>query len=68
MKIDMLINGEPIGATGGATFTRNDPVTGAAATTAPAATVADAVAAAGDQHHFALKHAHLSFLLRLSCP
>jgi len=45
MEISMLINGEAVPATGGATFTRHDPFTGKPATTAPAATVEDARAA-----------------------
>lgn len=45
MEISMLINGESVSARNGATFTRNDPVTGKAATTAPAASVEDANAA-----------------------
>lgn len=46
MDITMLIDGEAVRATGGATFTRNDPYTGDPATNAPAADTADAVAAA----------------------
>ncbi|MBP1852089.1 aldehyde dehydrogenase [Rhizobium halophytocola] len=46
MNIQMLIAGETIDATGGATFTRNDPFTGKPATVAPAATVEDAIKAA----------------------
>jgi acyl-CoA reductase-like NAD-dependent aldehyde dehydrogenase len=46
MEISMLIGGGKVQATGGATFTRNDPFTGKAATVAPAAGAADAVAAA----------------------
>ena len=44
--ISMLINGQRVQATGGATFERRNPLDGTVATTAPAATVADAVAAA----------------------
>ncbi|AFU48401.1 aldehyde dehydrogenase [Acidovorax sp. KKS102] len=43
--ITMLINGEARTATGGATFTRSNPLDGAVATTAPAATPQDAIAA-----------------------
>ena len=43
--ISMLINGASVQATGGATFERRNPLDGSVATTAPAATVADAVAA-----------------------
>lgn len=43
--ISMLINGEQAGAKNGATFTRLNPLDGSVATTAPAATVADAKAA-----------------------
>ncbi len=45
-SINLLINGEPVAASHGATFTRRNPLDGSVATTAPAATVADAVAAA----------------------
>lgn len=45
MDIAMLIGGKAVQATGGATFTRNDPFTGKPATVAPAANTADAVAA-----------------------
>ncbi len=45
-SINLLINGEPVAASQGATFTRRNPLDGSVATTAPAATVADAVAAA----------------------
>ncbi|WP_276199217.1 aldehyde dehydrogenase [Chelatococcus sp. XZ-Ab1] len=45
MDISLLIDGEARGATGGATFERRDPVTGAVATRAPAARKEDAVAA-----------------------
>ncbi|HSU24209.1 MAG TPA: aldehyde dehydrogenase family protein, partial [Variovorax sp.] len=44
-RIDMLINGEACQAGNGATFERRNPLDGGVATTAPAATVADAVAA-----------------------
>ena len=44
--ISMLINGEHVQATGGATFERRNPLDGSVATTAPAASVADAKAAA----------------------
>ena len=44
--ISMLINGERVQATGGATFERRNPLDGSVATTAPAASVADAKAAA----------------------
>ena len=43
--ITMLINGEACAATGGASFTRANPLDGKVATVAPAATVQDAVAA-----------------------
>lgn len=43
--ISMLINGEPQLASNGATFERRNPLDGSVATTAPAATPADAVAA-----------------------
>ena len=45
MDIAMLIGGKAVQATGGATFTRNDPFTGNPATVAPAANTADAIAA-----------------------
>ena len=45
MKISMLINGEPTNARNGATFERRNPLDGSVATTAPAATTEDAVAA-----------------------
>ena len=45
MNIDLLIGGKKVAATGGATYQRKDPVTGVVATTAAAATVADANAA-----------------------
>ena len=38
MKIDMLIDGELVGAKGGKTFERIDPFTGEVATVAAAAT------------------------------
>ncbi|CAB3799289.1 aldehyde dehydrogenase [Pararobbsia alpina] len=44
-KISMLINGEPVEARSGATFTRANPLDGTAATVAPAASAEDAVAA-----------------------
>ncbi|MFT4241498.1 MAG: aldehyde dehydrogenase [Acidovorax sp.] len=44
--ISMLIDGQRVQATGGATFMRRNPLDGTVATTAPAAAVADAVAAA----------------------
>ncbi len=44
-NISMLINGEARPASNGATFVRNNPLDGQVATTAPAATVQDAVAA-----------------------
>ncbi len=44
--IKLLIDDEDRDATGGATFVRRDPVTGADSTRAAAATVADARAAA----------------------
>jgi len=44
--ISMLIDGQRVQATGGATFERRNPLDGSVATTAPAATVANAVAAA----------------------
>ena len=44
--ISMLINGERVQAAGGATFERRNPLDGSVATTAPAASVADAKAAA----------------------
>ncbi|PJI98486.1 vanillin dehydrogenase [Acidovorax sp. 69] len=43
--IPMLISGEPRAASSGATFERRNPLDHSVATTAPAATVADAVAA-----------------------
>ncbi len=43
--ISMLINGERVPASSGATFQRLNPLDGSVATTAPAATVADALAA-----------------------
>eukprot|EP01034_Spumella_vulgaris_P044691 gene44691-55612_t len=43
--ISMLIGGQPRAATNGATFERRNPLDHTVATTAPAATVADAVAA-----------------------
>jgi benzaldehyde dehydrogenase (NAD) len=43
--ISMLINGERVPASSGATFERRNPLDGSVATTAPAATVADALAA-----------------------
>lgn len=46
MNISMLIGGQDTAAKTGRTFDRRDPVTGAIATTAPAADVADAQAAA----------------------
>jgi acyl-CoA reductase-like NAD-dependent aldehyde dehydrogenase len=46
MDIDMLIDGERVGASTGATFERINPMTGKAATRAAAATVADALRAA----------------------
>ena len=45
MNIDLLIGGRKVAASGGATFQRRNPVTGEVASTAAAATVADAVAA-----------------------
>ena len=45
-EIDLLIGGEKIKATGGATYERRDPVTGEIATRAAAASVADAIKAA----------------------
>ncbi len=45
MKISMLINGEHTDARNGATFERRNPLDGSVATTAPAATTEDAVAA-----------------------
>jgi len=44
-SISMLINGEAVQASNGATFERRNPLDGEVATRAPAATVADAVAA-----------------------
>jgi benzaldehyde dehydrogenase (NAD) len=44
-SISMLIGGERVGATGGATFERRNPLDGQVATRAPAATPADAVRA-----------------------
>ena len=46
MDIAMLIDGQDAPASKGATFTRNDPFTGKPATTAPAASVEDAIKAA----------------------
>ena len=45
MKITMLIGGQAVEAEGGRTYLRHDPVTGAVATEAPAASVADALKA-----------------------
>jgi acyl-CoA reductase-like NAD-dependent aldehyde dehydrogenase len=45
MKISMLIGGEAVEAEGGRTYQRHDPVTGAVATEAPAASIADALKA-----------------------
>jgi acyl-CoA reductase-like NAD-dependent aldehyde dehydrogenase len=45
MDISLLIGGEARAAAGGASFTRNDPVTGKAATRAPAARAVDVEAA-----------------------
>ncbi len=45
MNITLLIDGEAVEATGGATFERRDPVTGDVATRAAAASVADALTA-----------------------
>ena len=45
MKISMLINGEQVQASGGGTFERRNPLDGSVVTVAPAATVADALAA-----------------------
>ncbi len=45
MDIQLLIAGKDVAASGGATFTRNNPVTGQVASTAAAASVADAKAA-----------------------
>jgi acyl-CoA reductase-like NAD-dependent aldehyde dehydrogenase len=45
MDIGLLINGEAQAATGGASYTRNDPFTGKPATRAAAATIADVNAA-----------------------
>jgi benzaldehyde dehydrogenase (NAD) len=44
-KISMLINGESVEARNGATFTRANPLDGTIATTAPAASAEDAIAA-----------------------
>ena len=41
MDIGLLVDGEPVGAQGGATFERRDPVTGQQATCAAAASVED---------------------------
>jgi acyl-CoA reductase-like NAD-dependent aldehyde dehydrogenase len=46
MNVNLLINGEETAASGGATFERINPMTGAAATRAAAANVADATRAA----------------------
>ena len=43
--IAMLINGEHVSATGGATFERRNPLDGQVATRAPAATPGDALRA-----------------------
>ncbi|APW38770.1 salicylaldehyde dehydrogenase [Rhodoferax koreense] len=45
MQISMLINGEQVQARNAATFERRNPLDGSVATTAPAATVEDAIAA-----------------------
>ena len=41
MRVDFIIDGEAVAATSGATFTRKDPVTGAVASEAAAASEAD---------------------------
>ena len=41
MKVDFIIDGAPVAAASGATFTRRDPVTGAVASEAAAASEAD---------------------------
>lgn len=46
MDVNLLIDGGEIGAAGGATYERKDPVTGEVASRAAAASVADATAAA----------------------
>jgi benzaldehyde dehydrogenase (NAD) len=48
--IAMLINGEHVGATGGATFERRNPLDGQVATRAPAATPGDALRAVEAAH------------------
>lgn len=45
MTIPLLINGQAVAATGGRSFERRDPVTGAVASTVAAASVEDALAA-----------------------
>ncbi|MFO1175591.1 MAG: aldehyde dehydrogenase [Paracoccaceae bacterium] len=45
MRVDLLINGVAVGATGGRSFDRLDPVTGALASRAAAASVGDALTA-----------------------
>uniref|UniRef100_UPI0008FD7F83 aldehyde dehydrogenase n=1 Tax=Nioella nitratireducens TaxID=1287720 RepID=UPI0008FD7F83 len=50
MKVSMLIGGEKVEAEGGRTFERRDPVTGAVATIAPAASVQDALKAVEAAH------------------
>ena len=44
-SISLLIHGQAAAASNGATFERRNPLDGTVATTAPAATVADAIAA-----------------------
>ena len=52
--ISMLIDGQRVQATGGGAFERRNPLDGSVATTAPAATVADAVAAVEARPPFAV--------------
>ena len=47
MWVDFLIDGESVGAEGGALFTRQDPVTGKVASEAAAATLADVEKSSG---------------------
>src|SRR5215475_13187508 len=50
MRVDFIIDGAAVAATSGATFTRHDPVTGAVATEAAAASEADVARAVEAAH------------------
>src|SRR5271165_7207580 len=50
MRVDFIIDGEAVGAASGATFTRKDPVTGAVASEAAAASEADVARAVEAAH------------------